>query len=508
MRKFIVIFVISLFFVNFAIAAPSLQKISSSISYDLNEPPGSCSCILDGYGQYAHCDPGVDSCYIGFEQTCQPVKDSNNIVIACGCSCIGPDPVCAMEPEPQTQPCSLQEGVCDGSYDTCEIGQWPGCDNNLYLSFNSNYEESEGSCSDNLDNDCDGLTDCEENDCLLEPPCTIDECVYLNYFYNDDCEDVDDKNSWGKLCMVEDCSGSTEFWYDERGNVIKQEIFIEGYEEVFVLEYEYDSSDNLVIERLPNGEVIEFNYNSFNQIESIVYDGEDVSFIYNDKGFVDNINYDDFGIDYDYDNRDRVSDIDVESFGENIFSKSYFYDGVGNLEFLYEDGNLLAEYIYDNLHRLLIVDDDDFYDFDSLNFVYDNVGNRLNKNEDSNLVSYGYESSSNRLLEVDTGSDDILELKYDSSGNLIKMDDVVYDYDIENRLVSAGKEHYFYDYEGRRVKKVEGTISQNPSMQDFKKTTYYIYDIKGDMVHSVYEESDLIVSVSPIGGAIFMPRSG
>ena len=55
----------------------------------------------------------------------------------------------------ETQLCALQEGVCEGSIETCANGEWLGCTNPDY---GSDYENPEASC-DGLDNDCDGTVD-------------------------------------------------------------------------------------------------------------------------------------------------------------------------------------------------------------------------------------------------------------------------------------------------------------------------------------------------------------
>jgi len=65
-----------------------------------------------------------------------------------------------------TEICGKQYGVCAGSFQTCGADQkWPGCDDNLYLSYNGSYQMIESSCSDGLDNDCDDSSDFEDINC-------------------------------------------------------------------------------------------------------------------------------------------------------------------------------------------------------------------------------------------------------------------------------------------------------------------------------------------------------
>ncbi|MDD5086391.1 MAG: right-handed parallel beta-helix repeat-containing protein, partial [Candidatus Nanoarchaeia archaeon] len=62
-----------------------------------------------------------------------------------------------------TKPCPKQEGVCYGSFQTCSSGgTWLGC---TASDYGSNYQITETKCSDNLDNDCDGLVDSVDSDC-------------------------------------------------------------------------------------------------------------------------------------------------------------------------------------------------------------------------------------------------------------------------------------------------------------------------------------------------------
>jgi len=75
-------------------------------------------------------------------------------------SCDGLDNDCdgdtdADDADLPTQPCPNQEGVCAGSTQTCSGGAFQACG---AADYGANYEATETTC-DNLDNDCDGVTD-------------------------------------------------------------------------------------------------------------------------------------------------------------------------------------------------------------------------------------------------------------------------------------------------------------------------------------------------------------
>jgi hypothetical protein len=66
----------------------------------------------------------------------------------------------------ETMACALQSGVCQGSYETCTAGAWPGCDYDAI----QGYEDTEATC-DSLDNDCNGYVDDADLDADGSSPC-------------------------------------------------------------------------------------------------------------------------------------------------------------------------------------------------------------------------------------------------------------------------------------------------------------------------------------------------
>ena len=87
--------------------------------------------------------------------------------------------------------CAKQDGVCAGSTKPCGGADgWLDCDDAVYLAWNSSYENTEVTCYDSQDNDCDTLIDCDdENDCENKI-CNVEgtkKCIYNVYTYGLEC---------------------------------------------------------------------------------------------------------------------------------------------------------------------------------------------------------------------------------------------------------------------------------------------------------------------------------
>jgi len=169
------------FVVTPSMNAANVQTVSVAAVYNVggNEESGEIvDTILVGVGGSGGGGDGggeMGNGIIDGDEEC----DDGNIDSGDGCSstgtieegyeCVGEPSVCTGGTctNGETQLCALQEGVCALSEQTCVGEEWPGCDSDDYLAYNSSYETIETSCTDTFDNDCDGLTDNEEDGCEL-----------------------------------------------------------------------------------------------------------------------------------------------------------------------------------------------------------------------------------------------------------------------------------------------------------------------------------------------------
>lgn len=192
---------------------------------------------------------------------------------------------------------------------------------------------------------------------------------------------------------------------------------------------------------------------------------------------------------------------------ENI---KYKYDNMGNITKVYENGELVTEYKYDALNRLVRENNK------ALNktyvFLYDNKGNIIKKKE------YPFTIKCDEYLELDlpidaveyTYANDKLiafgdkTITYDESGKLTNYKDKNISWSFGNRLASYGNNIFNYDAQGRRVSKNDIVYKYNTQNQIFSQSNgiKYFYDNNSSLYAFLYDENMYFYKKDLLGNVI------
>ncbi len=286
----------------------------------------------------------------------------------------------------------------------------------------------------------------------------------------------------GRLCGVEDESGTYSYAYDAHGNVVSMTKVELSHE--YVTRYRYDNGDNLIGMTYPSGRAITINRDGVRRVESI---GAEIN---GSDHTVAN------GITYRGDNRllsctignglqeSRSYDLQGRLVSQNtgaIDSRNYSYDA---------NGNILSRtttpqdsgYQYDALDRLI---DDTIKGGTSDSYGYDLNGNRTSRVRNAlEMTRYDYSPDSNRLNFVEKrfrGNNAVVPVQPSQTRT----------YNDANRwdqlfIEGALKATYIHNAMGQRTRKVvvntDNTIS----------TTVYHYDFQGMLISETNERGEPI----------------
>ncbi|MFH1232065.1 MAG: RHS repeat-associated core domain-containing protein [Planctomycetota bacterium] len=317
------------------------------------------------------------------------------------------------------------------------------------------------------------------------------------YLYDDTAKE----NCVGRLSKVQDQSGSSEFFYDKLGREIKSIKTINtsevaagllgggiGYT-AYTVQREYDVVDRLTKLTYPDGEVVNYSYDSNSGfLEKVTGQSANpltgkqdyVSGItYNAKGQIKTIKYGNgVSTDYTYGQDLRLSQILTRSPANpltgspTIQDLNYNFDKNGNITTLTDNlRSNIRTYSYDDLDRLTRAENvpapgGGYTNFD---YQYDSIGNMTYKS-DTGVMSYGQNAGPHALTSAGGYT-----YKYDANGNMIAGKNKILAYDIENRLIAVDNgqqiESYLYDGDGGRVRK---TVSLRGSAATEAISTTYI----------------------------------
>lgn len=287
----------------------------------------------------------------------------------------------------------------------------------------------------------------------------------------------------GRLTSVQDGVSTTSYAYDQLGNLIRQEKQIG--EALFVTEYKYNESNELISIVYPSGRNVDYVRNALGQVTSIdsSYNGESTSIVHDVSrlpfGPIQSMTLGNGAAwNSSYDERYRLSSVSVGDF----YSRQYGYLATGQVETITDvlNNQNSQKFSYDELGRLVTA----LGGYGQYSYNYDAVGNRLDKSYGDQTDTYVYQTGSNRLLEVNSSA--TTNFSYDEAGNTVAKGDQHYSWTQANRLgsVEVNAEtvgQYGYDANGLRVIKNSEGVNR-----------LAIYDAGGNLLAETTEGGEVI----------------
>ncbi len=285
------------------------------------------------------------------------------------------------------------------------------------------------------------------------------------------------------------------FTYEGNGNVLTHTNFNGD-----TISYSYDSNNRLVMETYPDESIIgytytknglpatitdsrgvtHYSYDVHNQLVKVVHpEGATLEYGYDANGNRTFVTTSSGQTTYTYDKLNRLSSVTNSDEGVT----SYVYDVVGNLTRVTRPNGTITVYHYDTSNQLVKLEhlNSDISVIGSYEYTLNVLGYPIQVIEpNGRIVAYTYDKLG-RLIQEDItdpiNGDLTLAYSYDAVSNrvAIQVDGVVigrYNYDANNRLLTAGDHSYSYDANGN-------TLTQNGP----EGTTTYGYDLKNRLVN-------------------------
>jgi RHS repeat-associated protein len=269
----------------------------------------------------------------------------------------------------------------------------------------------------------------------------------------------------GRLCAVQDASGTSEYGYDPFGNVTEQRKSELGV--TYVTRYTYDAADRLTSLTYPDGRLVTYARDGAGRVSAVATTAPDGTATtlasgigYRADGLLTTLTYGS-GLP-ETRTHDLQGRLTYQSLGA-ADTRLYGYDANGNLTALQSLPQVSA-YGYDPLDRLNAEQPEGET---PRSFGYDPNGNRTR----DGTGNYAYLAASNRLVSAPDGTvtldaagntlaDATRSLRYDLSGRLSEVS-------VNGRLAAS----HVYDHRGLRTRK---TTAQ--------ATTLYHYDLGGRLL--------------------------
>jgi RHS repeat-associated protein len=188
---------------------------------------------------------------------------------------------------------------------------------------------------------------------------------------------------------------------------------------------------------------------------------------------------------YGHADTDGLLDTITPPTGTSLGARSYTWDGFGRLESREDGRNIVEEYSYDDLDRVLEVDYTGTTP--SVSYTYDTAGRVATRTDGSGVTTYTYDPLGRLASRINTAGGGLVSYTYDKVGNIATEVDTSgttsYTYDSRNLVtrttLTDGKNIDFgYDPDGRRTDTWFSTTAAHTS---FAAHTHTDYDGDGRM---------------------------
>ena len=252
--------------------------------------------------------------------------------------------------------------------------------------------------------------------------------------------------------------------------------------------YTYDGLNNLQTKSLSDGTNIETKtYGMTGKITSAQNAAATINYTYNDKGLPISETDTTAGTvkSFTYDSDGNRLTFMLTRNGQTEISQSYAYDKLNRLISVSENGNVIAQYSYDNKgNRTQAVSGGE-----TTNYTY-NIANLLTSQTTGDKLNeqYTYYLNGNQKTKISNGT--LTTYEYDGMNRLSKENDTEYSFDdFGNRKTmtsDSGTVSYTYDLNNRLTKSVEKTGNET-------RTTTMFYDKNGNQI------SKAVITNKPFG---------
>ena len=298
-------------------------------------------------------------------------------------------------------------------------------------------------------------------------------------------------NGKGRLCRVVDQSGTTDYSYSPKGELVQEDRLILGRN--YTTGYQFDGNGNLEVLTYPSGRIVNYSYDNADRVTSVLttapsgaqqtvassissYPFGGVKALTYGNGLVRSVGYN---------KQYRITSIKTGS----VQDLTYAHDPNGNILDIIDhvDPNENESFSYDALNRL----ESATGPWGNLEWTFDNVGNRLSYAVAGGTTNYGYYMGTNRLESL-TGATSAT-FTYDANGNLAAAGSRQYQYNENNRLVRVTDGIVLGDYsydalQYRVTKESAGTIS------------IFHYGLWGELIEETHTDGSVIAGYSYLNG--------